>query len=706
MHLLRRLGVFVFALVLLVSSAPQAHAALSGAQIEAILSLLSSFGTDASLTASVAAALSGQPAAVIVAQNTIASSGSTSSTLSCPNLTRTLGFGSRDSTSRGEVSKLQQFLASYYGVPTADLVTGVFGRTTESYVKRFQREKGITATGIVGLLTRSAIAKACVVAPPPPSSAPACSISAAKPSYTLGETITFNWTSTNATYAAFIPDTSGKDALQVPGDKLPASGSQQILASVYGSPSVTLGAYAADNTVAKCIATVSVVAPSVAATITASPSSGALSGVSPTLWVDFKVNNYTPTGGEIIDFGDGTKAALGYTTATDARHDYHTAGTFMVILKNAAGTSIASTQVVVSPVDTVPGNLVVGVDAASTPVNTNVAAGSNNLRVGAFKFSSTNLGHMVEELMVRVPGGETNVARVTLSYQDVNGMSKTASQALVYPPTGTFAYAQFTGLDFYIPGNSSRTLLVLVDIVPIASGATSGAKVSVLLDGNEGFSAIDGAKGLRDTTLTDSGADLRSDSSTGYGTVVIRKSFPTITTPNTTSTLSPGTTTIAQVMVQANPAGDIDWARMQFSVGKSNNVSLTNLTLWKNGSPVGGAFTPLSCTSGSTKCVLTFTPSVSQTVSAGATVSYDIRATVGGLATGANTVVVSIEGSSTSAVTGTISTVSANGSPSLVWSDWSSFIGHASNPLTASDWTNDYLVKYLPLTISTLVSIY
>ena len=70
----------------------------------------------------------------------------------------------------------------------------------------------------------------------------------------------------------------------------------------------------------------------------ANPSSGALSSTyqgqttSPTMWVDFTVKNYTPRGGEIIKFGDGTESALGYGSSTNARHDYHTAGTYTVKL--------------------------------------------------------------------------------------------------------------------------------------------------------------------------------------------------------------------------------------------------------------------------------------------------------------------------------------------------------------------------------------
>ena len=69
---------------------------------------------------------------------------------------------------------------------------------------------------------------------------PSCTITTDKSSYKLGDTITFSWTSKNATYATWQQDTSGKDNLLLPGDKLDISGTQPVTANVIGNPSVTL----------------------------------------------------------------------------------------------------------------------------------------------------------------------------------------------------------------------------------------------------------------------------------------------------------------------------------------------------------------------------------------------------------------------------------------------------------------------------------
>ncbi len=90
-------------------------------------------------------------------------------------------------------------------------------------------------------------------------------------------------------------------------------------------------------------------------TLVASPSKGALSAVTatgeptfPSLMVDFDVKNYEPQGGEFVVFGDGEKSALGYTTPTNSRHDFHEPGTYTVKLEYK-GAILAETTVEVSP---------------------------------------------------------------------------------------------------------------------------------------------------------------------------------------------------------------------------------------------------------------------------------------------------------------------------------------------------------------------
>jgi hypothetical protein len=100
-------------------------ASLSPTQIQAIVSLLQSFGADPSVVANVQATLSGQ--------------GNTGTTSSCLNLTYDLYAGETDAQTDGQVSQLQSFL----GVSP----TGYFGPLTLSAVQNWQASRGIVSSG-------------------------------------------------------------------------------------------------------------------------------------------------------------------------------------------------------------------------------------------------------------------------------------------------------------------------------------------------------------------------------------------------------------------------------------------------------------------------------------------------------------------------------------------------------------------------------
>lgn len=87
----------------------------------------------------------------------------------CPQLSQTMVRGARDRTTvpPGQVTELQKFISDYYDVDPDDIVTGYFGALTHGHVVRFQREQNLPAFGIVGPLTRAAIARACSVSAAP-----------------------------------------------------------------------------------------------------------------------------------------------------------------------------------------------------------------------------------------------------------------------------------------------------------------------------------------------------------------------------------------------------------------------------------------------------------------------------------------------------------------------------------------------------------
>lgn len=87
--------------------------------------------------------------------------GTTNNTGYCPKISLTMQRGARDSSHGGQVSELQRFLSEHYDIDPEEIVTGFFGRITQGYVQKFQRQQGLPAFGIVGSMTRSSILKEC-----------------------------------------------------------------------------------------------------------------------------------------------------------------------------------------------------------------------------------------------------------------------------------------------------------------------------------------------------------------------------------------------------------------------------------------------------------------------------------------------------------------------------------------------------------------
>ncbi|MFT5832191.1 MAG: hypothetical protein ACI9SY_000574, partial [Candidatus Paceibacteria bacterium] len=91
-----------------------------------------------------------------------------------------------------------------------------------------------------------------IVIPVADKKAPSCTLTTDKSSYELGDRIKVSWTSSDANYVAFVPDTSGKDNLIVTAEKGNPQGYQYMDANVRGNPSLTMNAHAADGSTSEC----------------------------------------------------------------------------------------------------------------------------------------------------------------------------------------------------------------------------------------------------------------------------------------------------------------------------------------------------------------------------------------------------------------------------------------------------------------------
>ncbi len=358
------------------------------------------------------------------------------------------------------------------------------------------------------------------------------------------------------------------------------------------------------------------------------------------------------------------------------------------------------------------GTLTAAVNAGSTPSSYIAIAGSNDVKVGSFRFTAQSSAYTIEELIVKIPAdAATSVSAVTLKWA---GSTTGVSQALTLSSgaTQTHASSTFTGLGFVLPQNTSKDLDVYVNIPTIASSnASTGKAISVLLDFDNGFKAVDGG-GTSDTSLAL--ADLNSAATSGKGTVIVRKSIPTLSTVTGESTLTAGANQVlGQVKITTGSGGDISWKKLSFTVNKTAAVSLgaTNtLALWDGSTQIAGTFGTttgdllggLDSLDGLTSGNLVFVPTSEEEISQDSSRTYVLKGTIGGLASGSN-VSVSIANPTIAVSTDTAGTIGIDNTatPSFVWSDRSSADvsgGNIHSELT-SDWTNDYLIKTTPLTI-------
>ena len=104
-----------------------------------------------------AIAFAGSSAFASSVTGTLTTAQGTTSAPVCIVLTHGLLRGSRDGSSGGDVTSLQNFLYRHGYLAVA--ATGYFGPLTASAVTKFQSDNGISAIGIVGPMTRAAIQK-------------------------------------------------------------------------------------------------------------------------------------------------------------------------------------------------------------------------------------------------------------------------------------------------------------------------------------------------------------------------------------------------------------------------------------------------------------------------------------------------------------------------------------------------------------------
>ncbi len=230
-----------------------------------------------------------------------------------------------------------------------------------------------------------------------------------------------------------------------------------------------------------------------------------------------------------------------------------------VSVENADGNSFSATGTVntsqTTYVTTSQGGTLAFSVSGSTPRENIQVAGSTDVEVANFTLTSTREAFMVDTLSVNNRQGATdgtngacvtvaaptclgnydhNVSRLKLTYTDADGASQSA---YAYLTSGT---AQFTGLELYVPKDSSTTIKVYADLQPIASSgstATAGQWVDLAL-AFDSFNATSQGSGstFNAGQFDASNLAMTIDNGTGAGNSL----FSTLTFSNTGAFLVDG----------------------------------------------------------------------------------------------------------------------------------------------------------------------
>lgn len=281
-----------------------------------------------------------------------------------------------------------------------------------------------------------------------------------------------------------------------------------------------------------------------------------------------------------------------------------------------------------------------------------IAGTSENL-VSKYRFHATGEDFLIKKLTIvndvepHILGDNISitpaVAIVTIKYPDINGVLQSASSALA---GGT---AKFAGLGFYAPAHEDVYLEVYADVNTMAAigEPLSGRTIRLGLQNYDNnistFEAIGQSYG---TNLNFTGTPTASIIMNRdiVGKFVVRKSLPTFTAVNTSSSISDGEKTLMSFSITADTAGAVSFGRLVFDVFRFDaanadlNLSnfkfyrgstlVTDVNIYKNwqNNIIDLAVTSLDPGNIEDKAIVSFNQE--ETIVAGASQTYSLKATV------------------------------------------------------------------------------
>jgi len=638
----------------------------------------------------------------------------------CPDLSTTFVRGATDASTNGQVTELQRFLTDYYDINTQNIIVGVFGRITQGYVVRFQREQGLPAFGIVGSMTRARIASVCgsttttTTTTTTTGTTFAFTYPDAGTRIAAGQDLLISWRMQNPRgyiYFHLVSADSGASVGGLGGSIFQASSNETYRWRV---PTVTTdtretlvaGRYKIRATVrdGENANTVYATAESPVFTI----------GSDPTVTVNEQCTGFSFTrnhrihdvGGEVSEINRFLNVdTTGYENFVFSVPTFNTVDRFqrkynLPVGEVNAGVWDAVTRAKANAINaqcvtpSSAGTLTVTTDP-STPAYQIAAGGTRGVTLGVFNVRATNENIRLTKFGLTLSQGSPADISQLYFYNSAGALLGTA----VFRPNSGLVVATLTS-PMTISRDSTATITVKADIASIGAGqpGASGDLIVVY----PGESNTQGVGATSGTTIT--------AQTTGYRNIPgvrIFKSYPVVADdPLPRDGLSDGR--LLRFKIMANPTGSISVASFDFNLsGTGVTVSSPALYAYSDpsySSPIGqyplGRLTslpnysvPLSYLSlGSFEVE----PELPVVIPAGQVYYFEVRATVSNLAN-TSTVVTTLQGDSRFPANltgmGTVQDVSIepSGVHNLIWSPNSVTTSHKNQ----ADWTNGYGVPGL-----------
>lgn len=274
--------------------------------------------------------------------------------------------------------------------------------------------------------------------------------------------------------------------------------------------------------------------------------------------------------------------------------------------------------------------------------------------------------------------------------------------------------ADFSGFNFVVPKDGSKTLTVKAVLNTISSGAVSGANLQVMTDLSSPDAGTFEYRGTSSSTVV---STIASTDVTGRNKV-LRKTKPTVSLAALpTTTLSNGTMVLGRVTITADSAEQVSLKHITWTANKTSATVLTNPTGESamrevgQGSHIAGDAELTNCGAGQTTCLVASTFDTEQVIAAGTSKTYELVLLVGSAVSNASvstniaTDSVLITNSLDDVGAGTDVGDSITGDATafnFIWSD-NSAIPHNDTLAGSADWTNGLYVKVLPTDTQTVL---